>query len=66
MKCIRASASYILRRSLSGAAPAASDPVGYFTAFDSTARVIYRGHDNHIHELYYTVGGGWGSADLTP
>lgn len=51
---------------LSGAAPAASDPFGYFTAFDSTARVIYRGHDNHIHELYYTSGGSWGSADLTP
>jgi hypothetical protein len=41
------------------------DPVGYYTAFDSVARVVYRGHDDHMHELWLPQGGTWNHADLT-
>jgi hypothetical protein len=28
-------------------------PAGYATPWDRTARVVYRGDDAHIHELWY-------------
>ena len=51
--------------SLTDAPPAASDPAAYSTNFDETARVIYRGSDGHIHELWLPEGGVWAHADLT-
>jgi hypothetical protein len=48
-----------------GAPAAAGDPQGYVTPFDSTARVVYRGQDERVHELYYVVGQGWGHGDLS-
>ncbi len=48
-----------------GSPPAASDPFGYFTPPDQAARVIYRGHDDHIHELFLLPGGVWTHADLS-
>jgi len=49
---------------LSRAAFALSDPMGQFTARDGTARVVYRGTDNHVHELHLGAQG-WADADLT-
>jgi hypothetical protein len=49
---------------LSGAWDAWGEPFGYFTHSDSTARVIYRGSDDHIHELWLQQAGGWNHADL--
>ena len=37
---------------LTGAPEAAGDPAAYLTDFDDTARVVYRGADEHIHELW--------------
>jgi hypothetical protein len=34
-----------------GARDAAGDPAGY--VFDGTQHVVYRGSDNHIHELWW-------------
>ena len=48
-----------------GAPPAKSAPMGYETPFDSTGRVVYRGQDDHIHELYSVSGQGWGHGDLS-
>ena len=39
-------------------------PHAYVTANDSTARVIYRAEDKHIHELAYTPDKVWRHADL--
>jgi hypothetical protein len=54
---------------LSGAPPAAGTPLGYFTPFPlyDAARVVYRGYDQHVYELYLTPGqnGAWQFADLT-
>jgi hypothetical protein len=48
---------------------AAGDPAGYETRVagqDPCARVVYRGTDGHIHELYYLGGAtSWGHGDLT-
>ncbi len=52
---------------LAGAPDAASDPFGYVTSFDShsTARVVYRSRDGHVHEIRLEAGGSWKGADLT-
>lgn len=50
---------------LTGAAPAASNPFGYFTVRDMTSRVVYRGDDDHIHELWLDIGSSWQHADLS-
>ena len=42
--------------------PAVGDPYAYTTP-DSIARVVYRGKDDHIHEL--RLQGGWMQADLS-
>ena len=34
---------------LTDAPDAAGDPAAYLTDFDDTARVVYRGEDEHIH-----------------
>ena len=52
------------RRALAGAPAAAGDPFGYATP-DGTARVVYRGSDNHIRELFLPVGSGWATGDLS-
>ncbi|MGY1711239.1 hypothetical protein ACI8AC_17200 [Geodermatophilus sp. SYSU D00758] len=42
------------------------DPVGYYTPLRQTARVVYRGHDRHVHELWLNEAGvSWRHADLT-
>ena len=47
-----------------GNAPlAASDPSGYTWSVDKTEHAIYRGADNHIHELWFN--GSWHHNDLT-
>jgi hypothetical protein len=44
---------------------AASDPFPYTTKGDGiTARVVYRGYDNDIHELFLPSGGPWFHDDL--
>jgi hypothetical protein len=51
---------------MSGAAAAASEPYGYYTPLYDAARVIYRGNDDHIHELWLTRdSNGWQHADLS-
>ena len=51
---------------LTGAPEAAGDPAAYLTDFDDTARVVYRGEDEHIHELWYPASTRqWGLGDLT-
>ena len=51
------------------AAPAAADTaMGYTTDLAGqgpVARVVYRGADNHVHELSVAGGGQWSHADLT-
>jgi len=42
---------------------AASDPIGYTWDVDKTEHVVYRGTDNHIHELWFN--GKWNHNDLT-
>jgi hypothetical protein len=40
--------------------------MGYFTSFDGPApRVVYRGTDGHIHELWYRPGKPWTHGDLS-
>ncbi len=50
---------------LTGAPPAAGDPAGYVTEVDGTARVVYRGDEGHIHELWLPPKKGWRVGDLT-
>ena len=47
-----------------GAPAAASDPAGYMFDAQGTQHVIYRGTDNHIHELWWDSSG-WHHNDLT-
>jgi hypothetical protein len=47
-----------------GAPQAASDPKGYVFGAQGTQHVIYRGVDNHIHELWLDRSG-WQHNDLT-
>ena len=51
-----------------GAPPAASDPyinlAGYVFEAQGTQHVLYRGTDNHVHELWWDPNG-WHHADLT-
>jgi len=47
-----------------GAPVAVGDPAGYMFAVQNTQHVVYRGTDNHIHELYNDAGG-WHHNDLT-
>jgi hypothetical protein len=42
----------------------AGGPCGYVTPFDAVARVVYRGTDGHIHELFLRPGGTWLYSDL--
>jgi uncharacterized protein with PIN domain len=49
-----------------GAPPAASDPFGYAFELEKRQHIVYRGVDNHIHELAISIGGSsWGHFDLT-
>jgi Fungal fucose-specific lectin len=50
---------------MSGATPAAGDPFGYSTVFDQTSRVLYRGTDDHVHEISLPPGRTWVTGDLT-
>jgi hypothetical protein len=51
---------------LSGANVApAGDPSAYVTNWNKTAHVVYRGEDNHIHELWMRDRGPWSHADLS-
>jgi hypothetical protein len=46
-----------------GAPPAIGDPMGYVGV---VPRVVYRGQDNHIHEIaIYPESGSWGHFDMT-
>ena len=48
-----------------GATPTAGDPAAYVRS-DGVNAVVYRGSDNHIHELFLLNGGSaWGTGDLT-
>jgi trypsin len=49
----------------SGAPPAASDPVAYYSASTNTKHVVYRSADNHLHEIVWAPGGATSHADLT-
>jgi frataxin-like iron-binding protein CyaY len=50
----------------SGAPPALGEPCGYYTPLFDAARVVYRGADQHVHELWLTAdSGGWQHADLS-
>jgi hypothetical protein len=51
--------------SATGAPAAAGDPAGYQFVGDSTQHVVYRGTDQHIHELWWDAAHGWGHGDLT-
>jgi hypothetical protein len=44
---------------------AEGDPSAYFVAADGTHHVIFRSHDGHLHELWWTTGP-VGQGDLTP
>jgi hypothetical protein len=50
-----------------GASGSAGDPVAYATKLggSSTARVVFRSADGHIHEVRLEGGDGWKQADLT-
>ncbi|HEX4956186.1 MAG TPA: FG-GAP-like repeat-containing protein [Thermoanaerobaculia bacterium] len=43
---------------VSGAPAAESDPVGYYAAGSNTKHVFYRSADGHLHEIWWTPGGG--------
>src|SRR5207247_1739888 len=48
-----------------GAAPAAGDPAGYaFEADGGRQHVVYRGTDDHVHQLWRNPAG-WHTNDLT-
>lgn len=47
-----------------GAPKAAGGPAGYVFEAQGTEHVVYRGTDNHIHELYWQ-GGNWGHTDAS-
>jgi hypothetical protein len=47
-----------------GAPAAAGNPTGYVFAAQGTQHVIYRGSDNHIHELWWD-NNGWHQGDLS-
>jgi hypothetical protein len=49
----------------SGATAAAGDPAGYVFDAQHSEHVVYRGTDNHIHELWWKVTTGWHSGDIT-
>jgi hypothetical protein len=51
--------------SATGAPAAAGDPAGFQFVGDSTQHVVYRGTDQHIHELWGDAAHGWGHVDLT-
>ena len=42
-----------LTNAAGGAPAAASDPAGYMFNAQNTQHVVYRGSDNHIHELWW-------------
>jgi uncharacterized protein with PIN domain len=44
---------------MAGAPPTAGEPSGYAWEGDGTQHVVYRGQDNHIHELWFRQGKGW-------
>ena len=49
----------------SGAPPADSDPVAYYSAATNTKHVIYRSADGHLHEIWWPLGGTPAHVDLT-
>lgn len=50
---------------LTGAPLAAGDPAGYVFDAQDTEHLVYRGVDDHIHELWRISGGTWNHNDLT-
>jgi hypothetical protein len=50
---------------VTGGPQAAGDPSGYVHDALGTQQVVYRGEDNHIHELWWDAENGWGRGDLT-
>jgi hypothetical protein len=42
----------------------AGDPSGYSFEATGTQHVVYRGIDDHIHELWWDAANGWGGGDL--
>jgi hypothetical protein len=50
---------------LTHAPAAAGVPTGYVFAAQSSQHVIYRGHNGHIHELWWATASGWHVSDLT-
>ena len=56
--------SEVVAAEAAAGAPAASE--SHLAGQDPCARVVYRGTDGHIHELYYLGGtASWGHGDLT-
>jgi len=53
-----------LTNAAGGAPAAAGDPAGYMFDAQGTQHVVYRGTDNHIHELWWNSAG-WHHNDLT-
>jgi hypothetical protein len=43
---------------ISGAPPAASDPVGHYSPATNTKHVYYRSADGHLNEIWWVPGGG--------
>jgi hypothetical protein len=50
---------------VTGAPTAAGDPSAYVWDFDASQHVVFRGDDNHVHELWYSGADGWNYVDLT-
>lgn len=48
-----------------GAPMAASNPTGYVWDDDKSQHIVYRGRDNHIHELWFHRNSGWHHNGLT-
>lgn len=48
-----------------GSPTAAGDPAGYQFVAENREHVVYRGNDDHIHELGATLGGFWEHLDIT-
>ena len=49
---------------VTGVTAPAGDPSGYSLEATSTQHVVYRGTDNHIHELWWGAANGWRGGDL--
>ena len=48
-----------------GVATGSGDPAAYVFRAQGTEHVVYRGFDNHVHELWWDATAGWHHSDLT-